>query len=494
MNLPTPTQLFNRLIDKPWEGLRITRSHLSLVLLFCSAIPALASFSIRPDSLKMEEREGQWCVIHRVEQGETLYSISRRYHIPIATIKEANPELTGYGIQIDQVLVIPSSAASGEVPSSVDLEQRPVSNASPVAAPSPTILPGSPAITATTGTAAASARPATTSSEQLESPESSATAFNSPQEGIKEESARSGTEPETLSEELLTLSPQNPAAGLPDVFWHVLEPGETLFALSKRYQVPLQNLLAANPGLDAQGLKEGMRLCIPDRASAGTPALVVDQAPIQNPVNPPTELTALSPEEVPGQKPMYHVVAPGETLYSISKTYLAGSVEQIVDWNQLADNQLKTGQRLIVGWSGAGEQNSLLEESGSPLSTISETTLTSGIGASIDPTPYTSSDLKRTNETIKSRGIATWIDATSPESEANSMLALHNDAPIGSIIEVRNLMNNRVVRAKVVGRLPQNAEDSRAIVKLSQGAARQLQAHDPKVLVEVLFNPDSDLK
>ena len=74
------------------------------------------------------------------------------------------------------------------------------------------------------------------------------------------------------------------------------------------------------------------------------------------------------------------------------------------------------------------------------------------------------------------------------------MLALHNDAPIGSIIEVRNLMNNRVVRAKVVGRLPQNAEDSRAIVKLSQGAARQLQAHDPKVLVEVLFNPDSDLK
>lgn len=50
----------------------------------------------------------------------------------------------------------------------------------------------------------------------------------------------------------------------------------------------------------------------------------------------------------------YHTVAAGETLYSISRSY-GNSVEQIAAWNRLTPPYtLSTGQRLIVGQGGSG--------------------------------------------------------------------------------------------------------------------------------------------
>jgi hypothetical protein len=197
----------------------------------------------------------------------------------------------------------------------------------------------------------------------------------------------------------------------------------------------------------------------------------------------------------------YHTVAPGETLYALARLYPGTTPALLQSWNGLADNNLRSGQRLIVGWEEprpaqqpavqAGmEGNSRswsLAESPSP---DQDPDQDNGIMTSAAPRPAVQTDPAGdpiVRRSAKARGIATWIDATSPETQNGAMLALHNEAPVGSWIEVRNLMNNRSVRAKVVGRLPQNLDDSRAIVKLSQGAARELQAHDPKVLVEVVY-------
>lgn len=43
----------------------------------------------------------------------------------------------------------------------------------------------------------------------------------------------------------------------------------------------------------------------------------------------------------------YHTVAKGETLYRISKQY-GVSVQEIKDWNSLADNTIHVGQKLMV--------------------------------------------------------------------------------------------------------------------------------------------------
>ena len=46
-------------------------------------------------------------------------------------------------------------------------------------------------------------------------------------------------------------------------FLHVIQKGETLYFLSKRYQVPLQMILAANPYVNVYGLQPGDEICIP---------------------------------------------------------------------------------------------------------------------------------------------------------------------------------------------------------------------------------------
>lgn len=48
--------------------------------------------------------------------------------------------------------------------------------------------------------------------------------------------------------------------------YHVLGPGETVFRLSKMYDVPVADILKANSIKDARGLKVGQRLVVPDAA------------------------------------------------------------------------------------------------------------------------------------------------------------------------------------------------------------------------------------
>lgn len=50
---------------------------------------------------------------------------------------------------------------------------------------------------------------------------------------------------------------------------HTIKKGDTLYALSRRYQVPLEMLLRANPYVDVYNLQVGDTLCIPVRGQEG---------------------------------------------------------------------------------------------------------------------------------------------------------------------------------------------------------------------------------
>ncbi|MBQ8185153.1 MAG: LysM peptidoglycan-binding domain-containing protein [Lachnospiraceae bacterium] len=46
-------------------------------------------------------------------------------------------------------------------------------------------------------------------------------------------------------------------------FLHVVEDGDTLYWLSKRYEVPLSSILLANPYVNVYNLQKGDEICIP---------------------------------------------------------------------------------------------------------------------------------------------------------------------------------------------------------------------------------------
>lgn len=58
------------------------------------------------DSIGIEKKEGKRFILHRVDQGQTLYSIARRYGRSVADIKAANPAMNE-SVRFDQVVRIP---------------------------------------------------------------------------------------------------------------------------------------------------------------------------------------------------------------------------------------------------------------------------------------------------------------------------------------------------------------------------------------------------
>lgn len=47
------------------------------------------------------------CEIHVIQEGDTLYSISRRYNLPVSIIFRANPFVEIYNLQVGDELCIP---------------------------------------------------------------------------------------------------------------------------------------------------------------------------------------------------------------------------------------------------------------------------------------------------------------------------------------------------------------------------------------------------
>jgi LysM repeat protein len=98
---------------------------------------------------------------------------------------------------------------------------------------------------------------------------------------------------------------------------HRVEPKETLFGISRRYASPVGDIIGANEVLK-QGLKIGQTIRIP--------------------FTPKAELPVGS---------ILHKVVPGETLFSISKSY-GLTVDQVKQSNKLIGNDLSIGQSLVI--------------------------------------------------------------------------------------------------------------------------------------------------
>ena len=66
-------------------------------------------------------------------------------------------------------------------------------------------------------------------------------------------------------------------------------------------------------------------------------------------------------------------------------------------------------------------------------------------------------------------------------------LALHRTAKTGSIIKIRNELNNREVFVRVAGPLPNTGVNDNLVVKISRSAYERLGAMDPRFRVEVTY-------
>lgn len=272
---------------------------------------------------------------------------------------------------------------------------------------------------------------------------------------------------------------------------HKVTPQETVYALSRKYNVPVPQILASNPKID-KGIAVGQLVYIP-RVTSSVKVTVPTKANSPK----PTETASSNPKNTDGTGNKMHQVLDNQTLFSIARQYQVSTTD-IKKWNKLTSDQVKVGDNLIVGMAAMPSANAqpapevtnpVEKPKPAPVKTVSTSknepkTSSATVGKETDK-PATEAPTESISK-ITETGLAEVMDG---RSENGKYLALHKSAPIGTILQVKNTANNQSVYVRVIGKLPETGTNEKVVIKLSKRAHQKLAASDNRFPVEVSYMP-----
>ena len=309
---------------------------------------------------------------------------------------------------------------------------------------------------------------------------------------------------------------------------HRVDQGETVYSLSKRYNVSQDELIKNNPSI-RDGLKIGDELKIPLKTSA-----VVENANyIIHTVQPSETLFGIarqygvsvsqvrqwndlkdnnlsvsqklkifkteSAEDRENTAPAgkLHIVNQGETLYSIARTYNV-SASELKKWNNLNSNDIQVGQEIIVQNPEKTEAKDKMvianelnigqkagEDKAVPGDEKSET-VQNNTNQPVEIKPEKRVENEGEFKKVVEKGMAEVIDGS---ETTKKYLAMHRTAPIGTIMQVKNEMNNLTVFVRVIGKLPDTGDNTHVTIRISRTAYDRLGALDKRFPVEITYIP-----
>lgn len=231
---------------------------------------------------------------------------------------------------------------------------------------------------------------------------------------------------------------------------------------------------------------------------------------LQVPVNPDQIIKKNLKGKYDGILPLYYTIKKGETAYRIVKVNLKDDINNFYERNKLENNQLKLGAEVLVGWidlRSAKEKGNkqlvntpLKEKENSTGKVVAVKNKTRKEEATIFKKVVSEKNSDSKSEEadhgvvsapaesaevwVSDKGVAYWQHG----HRANTnKYVLHNTAAINSVIELYNPMLKRSVRAKVIGRIPDETYRNDIDVVLSEGAAESLGALDSRFQVEMRY-------
>jgi LysM repeat protein len=359
-------------IDKP-RTMKLLNKILILTFMlvtFSSSIHARISPS---DSIGVRTINQKSYIVHKVEKGETLYALSRKYNVQVQSIMDANPG-SNNGINVGQELIIPT-------------------------------------------------------------------------EVVVQENVLSPTIQEAQKDRIV----------------HTVATGESLYLIGQKYNVGVNNIKEWN-NLRSNSLTIGQKLTIylsPEIASE---------------INKQKEIRETSGKKI-------HVVSAGETLYSISTKYNI-SLSDLKEWNRLETNTISIGQELIVGYMEENKQKAVIVQD---LEVEEEAPEDVEVQTIVVPEPdMVKADDKGEFKKVTEKGIAQVIEGS---ESTTKYLALHRNAPIGTIMQIKNEMNDLSVFVRIIGKIPDTDDNKNILIKVSKVAYDRLGAIDNQFPVEITYHP-----
>jgi TolB protein len=155
--------------------------------------------------------------------------------------------------------------------------------------------------------------------------------------------------------------------------FYTVNPGDTLYQIARRWQLPVESLIAANNVAPPYTIYVGQQLSVPpgvdvirvrpgDTVYTISQAFGVPQATIieANRLQPPYIIQVGQLLKVPPGNP-YYVVQPGDTLFQIARRFnvvTAGhsNPQLIREVNRLPSNNLFPGMRLLIPYAPIGDR------------------------------------------------------------------------------------------------------------------------------------------
>lgn len=281
------------------------------------------------------------------------------------------------------------------------------------------------------------------------------------------------------------------------VILHKIESRESYYSLGRKYNLSPKDIITLNSN---KSLRAGDVVKIPtgipfnnNNTTNSKPVATGQPLGDVPPKNGGTTVTSQATDFIE------YKVGTKETLFAISKRF-GVSVDAIKQANNLADNSLKAGQIIKI-------PNTTVEEAASdPTVTkkvISNQELSSAVGQTgqtntnsrlenasseeeveepkTDSTPANRYGIKQ----VAANGIGIWMDDLN--GETGKMLALHNSAPVGTVIKITNPMTNRTTYAKVVGKFNETSENKDAIIVISKSVASLIGVIDRRFQVNISY-------
>ena len=217
---------------------------------------------------------------YTIKSGDTLFLLARRFNTTVEAIMKINPGIEPENLRIGQVICIPGSVT-----------------------PTPPCPNGF----------LYTIKPGDTFYKLGQQ-------FNVSVEALMR--ANPGVDPNNLQIGQVICIPQMapPTPPCPNGFLYTIRAGDTFYKLSQQFNVSVEALMRANPGVDPNNLQIGQVICIPQMASPMPPC----------------------------PNGFYYTVKPGDTLYTIGQHFNV-NVQEIINANPGIDpNNLQVGQVICI--------------------------------------------------------------------------------------------------------------------------------------------------
>ena len=142
---------------------------------------------------------------------------------------------------------------------------------------------------------------------------------------------------------------KTPAQPIQNPGVHVVAKGETLYAISKMYQVSPDDLKTWNDlGEMPLAIGQNLKVVAPPVTTASYPASAANKRQAQTAPAP----AASNETYAAASGPVSHTVSAGESMYQISRKY-GVTIKEIMEWNNKADFNVSPGEKLKIKPKGA---------------------------------------------------------------------------------------------------------------------------------------------